>query len=971
MLSEHVKSPPTPHIPPPNHTNRSPRKKGHRKRNSALRLSSDTSATTSTLPEYTQGTRHWHADLIPEDSPPDYPGHRDSESAEEADEETELAGSDPDGDDQEEYNSEGNKQGPFTYVSQYTPPRHPLSKRLTPTGSPRHSKKFLHQQLAAASARDHKRRHSSVSVTSSSATGQYQQAHKKSSSLSTPASPFKPPTSAKSRLSQSQTERDTDSYLDSLLERSVYALEMSNTLLQSSMSTQATMSALFSGSSTSLGAFKSPTSHPQSRYNSHDSPADSTYEESPSRGYSGYHDVDSALEARAIGLSSKLMRNWDVQEGWAEELQRIKDGVDSLFNDDDGRQPKSGPVPIRPTSQQSKHLRIPSHSLPSSSPLSSLQLTNTASSSPNKYRTDIFNDDYSQVFQDAEQISDYEEGRYGREEEVSSARLRLGPQGRSNLVSQPPRALTIYVDATSSRSTPNLQESNHTQHSITLPSTLGMRPASASTTSLLLPPAVASTSTAGTVLPPQISDIAHPPSTPAYNMLSSLVARGVHPGTLASTNTLFSGSIPNSLTVPIPSRKNPDDPVPSSAPSSFVSSFISRTAAGLKRRSSSPSSGTAPQPRRSSSADRTTSLSFRRSPHIHPSGISIPSNGSNAQGHSPNPLYIRRMTPPTEEETQTDESSSDGCMAKRTVISLRKILDEQASAASHASGDGSTSRTLLSPYASSSKAASCPNTRPPSESSRSPSVDPFIQRPISARPPPAFMPRTPAPTPSAGTSTATASISKLFTKGVHSSSTRPRSPPLRSNIKGKAPRLAPSEQSPEPESPSAVHLTAAAANLSGQNSRIPSPSPSFAQFPEFVTRALANGNSRSASSSGQSTPKRISFARLPESYASTKPEGEAGSVFQQRKAASARRKEHQRGRSGSDSGGMGLRRPDSSDAEGDRRWWSNWLAPKYAVDERETRERMYQEDRATRSWGGRMGLGFGGMGHPGMDEWGV
>ncbi|TFK70970.1 hypothetical protein BDN72DRAFT_765773, partial [Pluteus cervinus] len=108
----------------------------------------------------------------------------------------------------------------------------------------------------------------------------------------------------------------------------------------------------------------------------------------------------------------------------------------------------------------------------------------------------------------------------------------------------------------------------------------------------------------------------------------------------------------------------------------------------------------------------------------------------------------RPMTPPMEAEMEeSSSSSSDGCRAKLTVVSLRKILDEQPP--------------------------------PPSRSAGS-SVNEDGRKTMKA---PAFMPRSPAPLAESGTSTATASISRLFTKGVHSSSTRPPSPPRQSAMK--------------------------------------------------------------------------------------------------------------------------------------------------------------------------------------------
>ncbi|KAI0278820.1 hypothetical protein BGY98DRAFT_971670, partial [Russula aff. rugulosa BPL654] len=79
----------------------------------------------------------------------------------------------------------------------------------------------------------------------------------------------------------------TDPYLDSLLARSVHALEMSNALLQSSISTQSSLSAVLAAD---------------------DSPA-----------------VESSLEARARHLSSRIGANSSIQENWLDDLAVISE----------------------------------------------------------------------------------------------------------------------------------------------------------------------------------------------------------------------------------------------------------------------------------------------------------------------------------------------------------------------------------------------------------------------------------------------------------------------------------------------------------------------------------------------------------------------------------------------------------------------------------------------------------------------
>lgn len=107
-------------------------------------------------------------------------------------------------------------------------------------------------------------------------------------------------------------------------------------------------------------------------------------------------------------------------------------------------------------------------------------------------------------------------------------------------------------------------------------------------------------------------------------------------------------------------------------------------------------------------------------------------------------------------------------------------------------------------------------------------------------------------------------------------------------------------------------------------------------------------------SSGRSTPKRISFAELPKSYA-----GDAGSGrgFGDRKGKSrARRKK----RGGTSTGGKG----GEEEEEEEGAWWLSWLIGGGSTRGMSSAEER-TEARMARSWGGS--ARFGG----GMEEWGV
>ncbi|KAF8076794.1 hypothetical protein FPV67DRAFT_1618739 [Lyophyllum atratum] len=365
---------------------------------------------------------------------------------------------------------------------------------------------------------------------------------------------------------------------------------------------------------------------------------------------------------------------------------------------------------------------------------------------------------------------------------------------------------------------------------VTLPSTLGLRVSSSSHTT---DRRASEPSLHAPLSSPQLTDRPLEPSTPAYNMLSSFVNRASSSGT--------------------------------STPSTSMATSTERS--GTHARSS-------PATNKSKSPDTS-----RAENHDRSSRSLTPKQILTALPHRP-------MTPPTEESS----SSSDSCPTKRTILSLRKILDDQ------------------------------PAPAPPPERPR----------------PPGFLPRTAEPI--AETSTATASVSRLFTKSKHSSSTRPSSPPRVSALKQPSP--------------------------AGSMDTTPAPSPTVMSIPDFhflgagVGRVLGGGSTTpSSAGSGRSTPKRISFAELPESYAGT-----TSGKFGLKKGRRGRER------------GKGKGKEEEEGAGG---WWSGWLVSTgtgtgtggvggggFGAGAGRHEERV--EDRLSRNWGGRMaGPGFG----SGLDEW--
>ena len=678
----------------------------HRKRGSALRLSSDT------LPEYPLPSHH----IVHSDQPPDYP-----DSAEEADEDTD---------------SDLNLVTVPHLVSQKLSPRR--AKRVPPS---------------------HKRRHSS----------QHQ-----------------------------LSLQSTDPHLDSLLERSVYALEMSNTLLQSSLSTQTSLSSVLAL----------------------DSPPDLT------------------LEARAHSLSSRIRDNWDVQATWADDLQEISNSVEGLFREDTGHSRRNTRARGRHPEDGAISSSLPSSSLPTMR--------------KNLRRPSL---DLRQAFADTA----------SNNHATVLPHLHYSPRPRSHLIAPPPRALTQYVT------------SSQDSESILLPSTLGLRcssslhhagdwktlseHASSSSTNLLSTPS----------LPPKLTDKPLEPSTPAYTMLSSFVYRAPSSGSATP-----SSSFPSSF---MPRRRD-----------SSNGSASTERGHGYTRRSNSPASLKSSDKLHQDRCETCVSA-------VPGCLLTEPSKRVISPVHRP-------MTPPVEESS----SSSDTCIAKRTIQSLRKILDDQATLQPNGQDNGVSS-----------------------SSNRSHS-----------RAPP-FLPRTPAPVAEAGTSTATASISRLLTKGTHSSSTRPPSPPRQSAMKRSS--LSSTPSSSVPPTPTST----------GPNSNLNTP----LSFPEVVVKVLGGS---STSSSGMSTPsKRISFAELPESYASTKPNGSSSTRFKDKHNRKKRK-----------NGGRG-RGKEHSSPERRTGWWNGWLTTGGLDDAHGgltmtlARQEERMEDRTSRNWGGRMGTGFS----INLDDWAV
>ncbi|KZV76035.1 hypothetical protein PENSPDRAFT_496844 [Peniophora sp. CONT] len=429
------------------------------------------------------------------------------------------------------------------------------------------------------------------------------------------------------------------------------------------------------------------------------------------------------------------------------------------------------------------------------------------------------------------------------QESASAGNLHLGVAGRSRFVSPAPRALTQYVDFD--------PRENPDDASFQLPSTLGLR-ATGSTHSV---PSTAQSPIEGVDGLPDLRidgllNASSPPKKPST----------YRPGRAAP--------LPPPIQAREASRSSETPPTPSA--SSLLSSFLARRPSSSAAGKNAHSPVLRPTKRRASietaSAELPRPISYHydptqtQLPHRAPASLSstpsssttvlrssrspTPTRGNRAAPPTPLILPTRAMTPPIEVSSPSPDSedysrsSSDIPQPVLSVQALRRIMADQ----------------------------------PPA-------------------PPRGLQPRTPA-VPTVGTSHATASISRLFTRGTHmhagsiDARAARRSALKRSGVNGSV-----------PPSPSVAN--------SEQGSQPPTPSASF------LGLHLPFGGS--ASSSGRSTPNgtRVSFGPLPDD---TTGSGSKSSRTRSRSRSRSRRK------------GKGLARSNSGEVDGGAEgWWAAWL----------------------------------------------
>ncbi|KAF7335349.1 C2H2-type domain-containing protein [Mycena sanguinolenta] len=187
-----------------------------------------------------------------------------------------------------------------------------------------------------------------------------------------------------------------------------------------------------------------------------------------------------------------------------------------------------------------------------------------------------------------------------------------------------------------------------------------------------------------------------------------------------------------------------------------------------------------------------------------------------------------------------------------------------------------------------------------------------------------FFPRSPPPVPYSAPSTATASVSRLFSKGGRHSVTQPAPAPAVGIMKGGSRSSMPA--TPIPSTP----VGGPSSPVGGTTPNEPVAGPSHAGTPSTSSFFFGIGSSlgvgtdaRRATGSGASTPsgKRISFAELPESYA-------ASSEYTGKRRVKGKGK----ARAGSGSSvkgkgkGKGKAKGGGGDADGEEEGGGGWLA---------------------------------------------
>ncbi|KAK7062228.1 C2H2-type domain-containing protein [Favolaschia claudopus] len=606
-----------------------------------------------------------------------------------------------------------------------------------------------------------------------------------------------------------QGQHQQDDLLDSLLERSVHALELSNALLQSSMS---------------------PTVAPEP-----------------------FSDPSPPAATRPVRMPSGR------EPAWADDLAAIARDVDDLVS-------SSLPASVSPVSTRKPPKRRPSLDPAPVSSRSSVSYFSPRSTSPTASTTSYTSTSAS--------TTSYTSNGSGTS--TGTGGLRMAPAARQRLVAPAPRALTQYIDA-------NVLDSFDDGH-IALPSTIGLR----------APPSDWSPSRDEEEVPQRPSD--------GLPRAESDYGYRYHPSRPPHVEGL---PRPQPFTFP----RDKGRPEENEWVTVGARDWAPDAAAALRN-----AVGTTPKPPTHSSSSSSSRAAFSPTlPNIAGSLPTIASLAGLSSKLSSSPKLGLGTSSNVSQSTKRGRSESRS-------LSSRPTLQPQPSSLSHSTPD---LRLTIHPNSSqiianlpsespthSTQSSECDST----ECGRAKEARSALRRILdeAPKPPPPpkkqFLPRTPPPAAHAAPSTATASVSRLFSKGGRHSVTQPAPAPPVGIMKGKNRNSLSAPPTPISTTPN----NNAEAGPSNSN-------PPTAKEKEFGSSSLffgVVGTRRSRPGSGASTPsaKRISFAELPESYAASTGKGKGKATVRS-------------GKSKSKGKGNGRKRGGGEGSEeGEGGGWLSWFA---------------------------------------------
>ncbi|KAJ6515347.1 hypothetical protein C8R45DRAFT_1086560 [Mycena sanguinolenta] len=728
-------------------------------------------------------------------------------------------------------------------------------------------------------------------------------------------------------------QQQQDVLLDSLLERSVHALELSNALLQSSMAPEQPSSAFL------------PTSI--------------------------------ALEPRYEPSVSRRMILPPLHEpAWADDLAAIARDVDELLVS------SSLPASVSPVAT-----RRPPRRRPSLDPAPVSSRSSTSYFSPRSASPTASNTSYTSVSTNSQTSTGSTSTGSG---------LRMAPAARQRLVAPAPRAITQYVAAGGVDSAHMLPDDDH----IALPSTIGLR----------APPSEWS---------PLRDDIHEDHYTYHPGHLRGRDQEGYHSGRVVRSPqidglpspALGPNQYPHPYTFPRDHRRSPQEAEREDgdewvtvgardwAPDA-ASALRSAVGVGVPRPKHSPNRSAAYAPTLPNIAGSLPTIASMSGSLATLSPKLLGASSKRDRGGSVSPRMgvsshtgTNKSGGATRRGRSESRSSSSGSRGRlgptprnslsQSTPDLRILPHTNANFTVHPNSSQiiaslPSESPTHSPQSSSSEGVDSAGVCRRAKEARSALRKILDEAPKPPPPPPKpkhqFLPRSPPPAPYSAPSTATASVSRLFSKGGRHSVTQPA--PVVGIMKGGSRSMPPTPIPTTPVGGPSSPARGATPNEGPSHAGTPSASSSFFFG---IGSSMGVGGARRATGSGASTPsaKRISFAELPESYA-------ASSEYTGKRRAKGKA----RAGSGSTKGKGKGKAKAKGDADGEgEEGGGGWLAwfvggalsagvgGAGGMEERERERERYGTvgagARGNGVWGIGAGMGMGGRGAGVGEEWAV